>query len=75
MLFGSYTSGRYTAASDVDLFVVVENGHKDEAYRKIFESLNISNLQLHLYTLKEYERMKVSSPSFIKEMEKGVSLI
>ncbi|MEM3383325.1 MAG: nucleotidyltransferase domain-containing protein [Nitrososphaerales archaeon] len=73
MLFGSYAINRYTVASDVDIFAVVENKDKDKIYRKIYEGLGISNLQLHLYTVDEYEKLKMNRPSFVKEIEeKGI---
>jgi len=75
ILFGSYALNRHTPASDIDLFIVIEDGSKDEAYRQIFEYLEMPALQLHLYTLGEYEKMKASNSSFLKEVEKGVSLI
>lgn len=75
ILFGSYATGRYTPASDVDLLVVVEDEDKEKAYSEIFKDLKISNLQLHLYTLKEYEKMKTSGSLFIKEIEeKGIPI-
>ena len=71
ILFGSYASGRYTVASDIDLLVVVKDGDKDELYHRIYDELNIRNLQLHLYTLEEYSKMRDSS--FIREVEgKGI---
>lgn len=69
ILFGSYATGRYTPASDIDLLVVIEDEDKEKAYSEIFKNLKISNLQLHLYTLKEYEKMKKSGSLFIKEIE------
>jgi hypothetical protein len=72
ILFGSYAKGRYTASSDVDLLVVIKDQHKDYAYHKTHNSLGIDNLQLHLYTSEEYEKLRRKSPSFIKEIEKGI---
>jgi len=72
-LFGSYAAGRYTAVSDVDVLAVIEGEHKDEAYRRIHDGLGINNLQLHLYTVDEYEILKRNSRSFVREAEsKGV---
>ncbi|MGB9659688.1 MAG: nucleotidyltransferase family protein [Nitrososphaerales archaeon] len=38
VLFGSYAKNRYTAASDVDLFIVVTSGDKGELYKKIMKA-------------------------------------
>lgn len=73
-LFGSYASDRYTAASDIDVLAVIRGEHKDEAYQKIHEGLHIQNLQLHLYTREEYEKLKRNSPSFVREVE-GKSIL
>ena len=72
VLFGSYAEGRQTAASDIDLFIVIE-GDRDEAYRKIYDKLCIDNLELHLYTVEEYERMKEGR--FVKEVSKGIRIL
>lgn len=72
ILFGSYAKDRQTAASDVDLFVVVD-GNKGRLYHEIHKGLKIANLQLHLYTEEEYEKMKGSS--FIKEIETGIKIL
>lgn len=73
VLFGSYAKGRYTAFSDIDLLVVIKDQHKDYAYHKTHNSLEIDNLQLHLYTSEEYQKLRRKSPTFIKEIEeKGI---
>ena len=73
ILFGSYAVGRHTAASDIDLFVVVKGVDKNESYHKIYDGLNLKNLQLHLYTLEEYDKMRGSL--FIREVEgKGIMI-
>ena len=63
ILFGSWAEGRHTAASDVDLLVVVE-GEKD--YSRIREAFGIRNLELFLYDVEEYR----SGVPIIKEAEK-----
>jgi hypothetical protein len=71
ILFGSYAAGRHTVASDIDLFIVVQDLDKNGLYHMIYDGLNLGNLQLHLYTLEEYNKLKGSS--FVKEVEeKGV---
>lgn len=48
----------------------------DKAYREILRFLKISNLQLHLYTVREYEKMRENRPLFIKEIEgKGIPIL
>ena len=72
VLFGSYATRRYTAASDVDVLAVVYGQYKG-LYQKIHEGLGISNLQLHLYTVDEYGKLKKNSPSFVREIKaKGI---
>jgi len=74
-LFGSYAADRYTAASDIDVFAVIEGGNKGETYHKLYKGLGIDSLQLHLYTVDEYEKLKRNSPSFIREVKsKGIPI-
>lgn len=73
VLFGSYATGRFTVASDVDLFAVIRGGRKDYAYVRMYDILGVDNLQLHIYTREEYEKLKKNSPFFMREVEgKGV---
>lgn len=69
ILFGSYAIDRYTASSDIDLFVVVAGKDKNRYYNEISDQLKMGSLQLHLYTSDEYDKMKIKS-MFIKEVEK-----
>jgi len=74
-LFGSYATGRYTAASDVDVLAVVSGLNKGELYSRIYQELDINNLQLHLYTVEEYEKLKSTGSSFVREAEqKGIAI-
>jgi len=74
-LFGSYAKNRHTAASDIDLFVVIKNQSKDKAYHKIYYSLGIDNLELHLYTSEEYEKLRGDKHPFIREIEETGTII
>ncbi|MEM2740038.1 MAG: hypothetical protein QXQ29_04480 [Candidatus Bathyarchaeia archaeon] len=49
--------------------VVVDCEDKGYAYRKVYDTLGVDNLQLHLYTCREYEKLSDSRPSFIREVE------
>lgn len=77
ILFGSYATGYYTAASDIDLFIVVdsEKTGKDEAYRRIQDRLKLPNLQLHLYSLREYQELKRKNSGFLKEVSRGFKIL
>lgn len=66
VLFGSYASGRFTAASDIDLLVVHEGPARDEAYRLVRQILGLPRLEPHVYTIDEYR----ASPT-IRRMEQG----
>lgn len=74
ILFGSYAKDRYTVASDVDLLIVYNGKKIKNAYHIVWDTLKIDNLQPHVYTLDEYERLKSSGSYFIKEAEKGIVL-
>jgi hypothetical protein len=67
VLFGSYAKGRQTVASDVDLLVVYAGKPREDAYKLVKRTLNISRLEPHVYSEEEYERAK----STIERMVQG----
>ncbi len=67
VLFGSYASGRFTAASDVDLLVVHQGAPRDEAYATVRKILDLSHLEPHVYTLEAYRAAKTT----VQRMERG----
>lgn len=75
VLFGSYAKNLHTAASDVDLLVLVKDEkHKD--YAKIASCIGIDILELHLYTAKEFEEMLKSGSWLAKEAKRnGITLL
>lgn len=58
VLFGSYATGRFTAASDVDLLVIYEGKPRDDAYALIRKILNVPGLEPHAYTLDEFAAVR-----------------
>jgi hypothetical protein len=74
VLFGSYARGDHTVASDIDLLVVYEGPERPGAYDLVWDTLQLPNLQLHLYTKEKYEELKRSGSSFLKEAERGTVL-
>lgn len=58
MLFGSWSTGRATAFSDIDLLVIYEGRARDDAYKMIWHSLGLRGLELHLYSEDEAEKMR-----------------
>ena len=67
VLFGSYASGQFTAASDIDLLVVSEGSRRDDAYALVRKTLQIPRLEPHIYSLEEYEAVKET----VTRMERG----
>lgn len=72
ILFGSYAKGRYTASSDIDLLVVYDDPKRDDAYSLAWDEIGIPQLQLHIYTVSEYEALRRSGSSLPKEALKGI---
>lgn len=66
VLFGSYASGRHTAASDIDL-LVVHRGTRDDAYAVVRKCLGIPHLEPHVYTVEESK----SNKDTIERMTRG----
>jgi predicted nucleotidyltransferase len=67
VLFGSYASGRFTAASDIDLLVVHDGPPRDDAYALVRRTLSIPRLEPHVYSLEEYEAARAT----VARMERG----
>jgi len=58
VLFGSYSRGRQTVASDVDLLVVYAGAVRGDAYALVRRTLNIRHLEPHVYTAEEYAQVR-----------------
>ncbi|MEM3019451.1 MAG: nucleotidyltransferase domain-containing protein [Candidatus Bathyarchaeia archaeon] len=75
VLFGSYAEGRHTVASDVDLLVIYRGEKQKDDYDLCWDSINIPQIELHIYTEDEYERLRISGSSIHKEIErKGITI-
>jgi len=70
ILFGSYATGRQTAASDIDLLAVIDTNicDKDRAYRMLREGISLRMVELHILSREEYRSMKETR--WIKTVEK-----
>lgn len=67
LLFGSYASGRFTRASDIDLLVVYRGPRRDDTYAVVRKTLQIPRLEPHVYSLEEYGAAKAT----VRRMERG----
>jgi uncharacterized protein len=72
VLFGSFARGDYNAASDVDIFLLVPDAadwleRGIEFKRLIGEELR--PVEAHIYTAREYARMKAADNPFILQIE------
>jgi predicted nucleotidyltransferase len=74
ILFGSYAKNRHTAASDIDLLIIYNGNKLKDDYHIVWDILQLPEVQLHIYTLDEFEKLKSSGNSFPKEAEKGIIL-
>ncbi len=75
-LFGSYAKGRQTAASDIDLLVVYDGEKRGDDYKLAWDTLRIPRLQIHIYTLDEFEKLTESGSQLPREaMDKGIILL
>lgn len=72
VLFGSYATGRQTAASDIDLLVVYAGAPREDAYALVRRTLNIRRLEPHVYAEQEYEQVK---PTVERMIRNGISLL
>lgn len=71
ILFGSYARNRYTAASDIDILIIYnDKERRSNLYSEIWDIIDIPEIQLHIYTLEDYIKMKRQDNPFIKDIEK-----
>jgi predicted nucleotidyltransferase len=72
LLFGSYASGRFTTASDIDLLVVYRGPHREDAYALVRKVLQVPRLEPHVYSFDEYAAARAT----VQRMERdGVVLL
>lgn len=67
MLFGSWSTGRKTAFSDIDLLVIYEGQLRNDAYQTVWRCLNLRGLELHVYSEDEAEKMGHTLESMTKD--------
>jgi len=58
VLFGSYSRGNFTAASDIDVLIVYEGEKREAAFAIVKKKLDIPRLEPHIYTKTEYQKLK-----------------
>jgi hypothetical protein len=63
-LFGSYATGNYTAASDIDVLVIYSGKQNDEAFQIVKSTLGIPGVEPHVYTESQAREMS----AIIKKM-------
>ena len=71
VLFGSYATGNYTVASDIDLLVVYRGKPRQDAYARVRETIDIAQLEPHVYAEAEYRRQE----RMIERMRRGGKVI
>lgn len=71
VLFGSWSRGRATVASDVDVLIVYRGETRDDAYKLAWRVLGVPGLELHLYSEHEAEGV---APTLERMTQEGVSL-
>ncbi|MGH9339678.1 MAG: nucleotidyltransferase family protein [Acidobacteriota bacterium] len=71
VLFGSWSQGRATAFSDIDLLLIYDGPPDPQAYSESWRVLDTRGLELHLYSQSEYE---AAEPTIEKMSRAGVRL-
>jgi len=72
VLFGSWAKGRATAFSDIDLLVVYQDPPREDAYRKVVESVDIRGLEAHVYAESEAAPVAKTLEAMVRD---GVDLL
>lgn len=57
VLFGSYATGRHTAASDIDVLVVYAGAPREDAYAVVKRGFDLRGLEPHVYAASEAQAM------------------
>ncbi len=60
VLFGSWSRGRATAFSDVDLLVVYAGEPREDAFRLVLSTLNLRGLEPHVYAEDEAKSLEAT---------------
>ena len=71
VLFGSYSRGRQTVASDVDLLVVYTGAVRGDAYALVRRTLTIRHLEPHVYAAEEYAQVRETLERMVQD---GISV-
>ena len=71
VLFGSWATGRQTAASDVDLLVVYADPVRNDAHSLIRKAIDVRGLEAHVYSASEAEAL---GPVLKRMTEKGIEV-
>jgi predicted nucleotidyltransferase len=72
VLFGSWTHGRATAYSDIDLLVIYAGPVRGDAYRTVRLSIPLRGLEPHVYSEDEAESLRSTLDRMI---EGGITLL
>ncbi len=72
VLFGSYASGRFTPASDVDLLVVYRGAPRPDAYALVRKTLAVAGLEAHVYAEDEARAL---APTLERMTRGGIVLL
>ncbi len=67
ILFGSYAKDKYTVASDIDVLVIYKGKVRSDAYSVVKKVFDIPQIELHLYTTKQYEKIKDTISKIIED--------
>ena len=67
VLFGSYASDRFDAASDIDLMVIYEGERRDGAFETLKRAMTLVGVEPHVYS--EVEALQAAA--VIQRMTEG----
>jgi predicted nucleotidyltransferase len=67
VLFGSWTKGKETAFSDIDLLIIYTGPPREDAYRLVKQYMNLRGLEPHVFSEEETENLEMT----LARMTKG----
>ena len=60
VLFGSWANGKATPFSDIDLLVIYDDPPREDAYKLVWQHLDLRGVEPHVYSEREAEQRQNS---------------
>lgn len=66
-LFGSWTRGKATAFSDIDLLVIYADPPREDAYKLVWHAVQVRGLEPHIYSEGQAQPLKATLERMVQD--------